>query len=59
LKISVIKLFLSRNLSLGFLAVVKQILGLDGSFMGNLFANTKPCDGSQIRILGVNLGVAK
>jgi hypothetical protein len=35
------------------------MLGLGGSFMNNLFANTKPCHGSQIRILGVILGVAK
>jgi hypothetical protein len=59
LNIFVIKFFPSRGLSLGFLAAVKEILGLGGSFMNNLFANTKPCDGSQIRILGVNLGVAK
>jgi hypothetical protein len=43
----------------GLPAAVKEILGLGGSFMNNLFANTKPYDGSQIRILGVNLGVAK
>jgi hypothetical protein len=59
LKIFGIKFILSRDLSLGFLSAVKEILGLDRTFLNNLFANTKPCDGSLIRILGVNLGVAK